>query len=983
MARRPWETRPEFKWKYHNQQLTKCQRSILTASPPEAGTESTRSHRGKSLPLWVILRPRKGKIGTTFLLLPRGVTLKHLLRSVCLIACFLAAVSELASSTSGPPTFLDFSHDYGFCLRGIIPELQWNLTVAKQDRPIWGSFCDNDSSTGRIQSQEFLAPAEFSMFLAGYMGQPGLRFYLHNLQTGEDFDLAPKPPPGDSWRFYTFSPPASWVGQSVEIIGEDRVTTVYGWMGFTAPELPLASTAATDIVTSGRAQSGFCSGNNLPLVSWGTSGPPTGITTWRSYCSGDNDTGWMETEPFKAPAYLNLYVAGYPGTPGIRLRVENVSTGEQQPLQTDSAPGEAWIQYYFPLPPDWKGQPIRLLAEDKAERPEGWVALAVPPRAPWTKHASFGLRLLLLVIRVFVLTMLPAAAACVIGVRRSERSPLEVTTIALMTLLGVGYVTFWLYFLNRTAGEIFSWVTLVLSVGVVIWSCGKRRRAISSNLHALLIPSVLVLLASLFVTSLGFIYGRPASIQEYAAARFGPPDLSIDNFLPKLLADRAYEGHVPKLIAGDWLSSDRPPLQSGSALWFYTWTHDRNLVYQVLGTILQFTFLAALWAYLDAAGISRKAMALVFAAVLFSGFTIENTFFVWPKLLPVGPLLIIAAYLFTDKFAQARTSWRTGVALGALAAFAMLCHGGTFFGVVGIALTAVVLRRIPTARFIGAASLAAVLLYLPWMLYQKYGDPPGDRLLKWHLAGVIEPHPEEKLSHLLVSRYRALGWQGTINHKEANFVQLADHPPFWSHISRMWSALVFGTPLQRGTEAASLRHTIFLHWFWSIDLFTFVLIVWLVRLFWRRPDSVEFHQSSVLWVCSALTLLNWCLLMFGATMVHHGCYLTEICAFAAGALTLFAISPAIAAAVVACHAAFSLTIYAFLMPPRPVGVGTMFGPVNGVLACASVLSAAIFLFVLWRAAWPDTSSELNRVSRPASTLLSERGRVTVNNLPYS
>jgi len=30
-----------------------------------------------------------------------------------------------------------------------------------------------------------------------------------------------------------------------------------------------------------------------------------------------------------------------------------------------------------------------------------------------------------------------------------------------------------------------------------------------------------------------------------------------------------------------------------------------------------------------------------------------------------------------------------------------------------------------------------VVFYLPWSAYQKYVDPPGNRLLKIHLAGVI------------------------------------------------------------------------------------------------------------------------------------------------------------------------------------------------------------------------------------------------------
>ena len=72
-------------------------------------------------------------------------------------------------------------------------------------------------------------------------------------------------------------------------------------------------------------------------------------------------------------------------------------------------------------------------------------------------------------------------------------------------------------------------------------------------------------------------------------------------------------------------------------------------------------------------------------------------------------------------------------------------------------------------------------------------------------------------------------------------------------------------------------------------------------------------------------------------------------------LTLWAISPRLAGVVVACHVAFTLAIYALLDPPKTVGVGTLFGPVNTLLAWASVLSAGAFLLVL-RYAWKEDAA---------------------------
>ena len=86
----------------------------------------------------------------------------------------------------------------------------------------------------------------------------------------------------------------------------------------------------------------------------------------------------------------------------------------------------------------------------------------------------------------------------------------------------------------------------------------------------------------------------------------------------------------------------------------------------------------------------------------------------------------------------------------------------------------------------------------------------------------------------------------------------------------------------------------------------------------------------------------------GGSFVHQGCYFTEIAAFAAGVLGLWALSPRLAVFVTACHIAFTLILFVFLGPPKPVGFATNLGPVNPLLACFSVLAAVAFVFVLWK-----------------------------------
>ncbi|WP_457395555.1 hypothetical protein, partial [Roseateles sp. P5_E1] len=44
---------------------------------------------------------------------------------------------------------------------------------------------------------------------------------------------------------------------------------------------------------------------------------------------------------------------------------------------------------------------------------------------------------------------------------------------------------------------------------------------------------------------------------------------------------------------------------------------------------------------------------------------------------------------------------------------------------------------------------------MPWIAYQRFIDPPGDRLIKWHFAGKVPPGTESAL-HALVDAYSHL-----------------------------------------------------------------------------------------------------------------------------------------------------------------------------------------------------------------------------------
>ncbi len=78
-------------------------------------------------------------------------------------------------------------------------------------------------------------------------------------------------------------------------------------------------------------------------------------------------------------------------------------------------------------------------------------------------------------------------------------------------------------------------------------------------------------------------------------------------------------------------------------------------------------------------------------------------------------------------------------------------------------------RGLPSWRWIGVAVAVGIVLMAPWSAYQKYGDPPGNRLTKWTLAGVAEIDDRGAVETIL-DAYGEAGLGGTLHNKAENFV---------------------------------------------------------------------------------------------------------------------------------------------------------------------------------------------------------------------
>lgn len=128
-------------------------------------------------------------------------------------------------------------------------------------------------------------------------------------------------------------------------------------------------------------------------------------------------------------------------------------------------------------------------------------------------------------------------------------------------------------------------------------------------------------------------------------------------------------------------------------------------------------------------------MTFVVIVVGATGFIYYSSVYVWPKLLSAA-LWLAGSVPLVEAWRQARTpTMRERLVSGASWALAFLSHGGIGFSLLPAAFLILLYRPFRSWRFWLPCCAIAGALYAPWMAYQKYFDPPGDRCLRLMFAG--------------------------------------------------------------------------------------------------------------------------------------------------------------------------------------------------------------------------------------------------------
>ena len=472
-------------------------------------------------------------------------------------------------------------------------------------------------------------------------------------------------------------------------------------------------------------------------------------------------------------------------------------------------------------------------------------------------------------IYVSLLAALPTTAVAAALQRRGRMPGPIIPIIAMGSFCLIGYGAFWAFFAAVWLGKLF--------LGLVYLASAVYLLRVRQVLPKLLwreceMRTVWILMLLIGCSYLAILCAQYKDGDGLVLPAHRWSDLPSDNLIPVFFADSVEHGYSIHGFFGDWLSSDRPPLQTGVILLLRPplVALGLNHIAVAASQWFQLLWLAGLWALVRTLGAKPKIAAVVVAITACTGFGLLHSVYTWPKLGAAAMIFGGVSLLLSQNIEATRERWAYSAGFFALA---HLSHGGADFSILALAPFLCWQRWRPDMVSFLMGSAVFVVLVAPWMAYQKYYEPPGDRLLKWHLAGVIDID-KRPFSQALVDSYREIGWKGAWHNKQANFGKLVA-----GNFSQIFD-------FSMREERAGIRRGDEFFWtfralaFGNISLLALPFTLWLLRR--KSSTSLAFHETLLCLGWLALTLIFWCLLMFiaGATAIHQGSLVTPVALFA-------------------------------------------------------------------------------------------------------
>ncbi|MCS3846008.1 hypothetical protein GGR70_000943 [Xanthomonas campestris] len=641
-----------------------------------------------------------------------------------------------------------------------------------------------------------------------------------------------------------------------------------------------------------------------------------------TYCErGDASTGEITTMAFPAGTRrVTVMMAGYPSTKGIRVLAVAADGSFSAALKADNV-GDSWKSVTFQLPAEVQAHAFYLRLIDDATATFGWAGLGIDRTSLATRLTSHALPMVLAIMAAHLWLVLTGWL-----LPRTWSGPARALCAVLMLGAASGCVVA-SYIATPTLGEIIAYGAAALPLLALPLRLRRGRASIADaiTLHRLFSPSFLLALLVLWIGLYPFSWDG----QDWQMVANRWRNLPMDSWLPLTFAEMVSAGRLDVPMIGDWLSSDRPPLQSGLyLLFFHSWLPHGGLIYQALSTWAQALVLVPLLVLAGTLPQRSQRTAIVFALAL-SPLVLLNGLFVWPKLFAATFCAIFHIALFGRSSIAKPTRWSMA---GLAAALAMLSHGGALFVLVGSTAAFLLLKRGQALLVLIKTGILAVAAYLPWVAYQRLIDPPGDRLLKWHFAGHV-PVTQDSFLHVLRAAYADLGLGQWLAGRASNLNSLmhGSFTFFGDAAALFWNR-----------SPAAIATVVENSFFYGAYSMWFASPLWLlpcvVYAFVKRRNLRPVRFPSDLALAAALSFLFWILVIYepGQTVIHQGAYFSFLMSMLVILLMLAQCFPPALYAVVALNVAVAALAYAFDRPfegmSSAIHLGATLALTGGLLA---------------------------------------------------
>lgn len=433
-------------------------------------------------------------------------------------------------------------------------------------------------------------------------------------------------------------------------------------------------------------------------------------------------------------------------------------------------------------------------------------------------------------------------------------------------LLLFSYILFYSYFLQNRL-SIICIIVIQISIFFDIFINTRKFLIISYssdrvlNFFAFFIIGIFYILAARLFEPLNDIH-----LESIAGYRW--MSLPTDNQIPRIFADKLYQNLDPRdfEVGIGWTSSDRPPLCTSFILLFRPFFELLNIPTKTSSYSItigfQLIWIPVLLNILNSWKINRVYSFMILLSFAFNGFIFHNSIYTWPKL-GAGALLLYAFFIY-HKNGLLKT--HNTIIISILTSLAWLSHGGVSISIIPILLIVICRPKyFKVKQFIIAGAIAASLC-LPWTAYQKLYDPPGDRLLKWHIGGQPEAI-DKSLSETIYESYSSTSIEEWIENRKLNFLRLFGDSFSYLSITSSSSSQRIGND--------------FYFFFRSHEitiLLSCLLAIYLILKRGCKSTMHDMYKGRLFLSLLFLSLTFWILLLFmpKSTVTHSGSYLNNL-----------------------------------------------------------------------------------------------------------